>query len=114
MDKMHETNQMFKSEMRERGFRIFIEKRQTNCVIVSSILKSANETFQPMVLDKQEDAADATCEARLVHMISGRILMGLGLLYKTRRYGMIDNETTVHKRPNDTEINSYRSSSGLI
>ena len=30
-----------------------------------------------------------------------------------RRYGMIAIETTLHKRPNDTEINNYRSPYGL-
>ena len=32
---------------------------------------------------------------------------------KKRRCGMIANETTLHKRPNDTEINNYRSPYGL-
>ena len=33
--------------------------------------------------------------------------------YKKRRCGRIANETTLHKRPNDTEINHYRSPYGL-
>ena len=32
---------------------------------------------------------------------------------KVRRYGMIANETTLHKRPNDTEIYNYMSPYGL-
>ena len=31
------------------------------------------------------------------------------LSYKKRRFGMIANDSSLHKRPNDTEINNYRS-----
>ena len=37
----------------------------------------------------------------------------LTIIHKKRRCGMIANETTIHKRPNDTDINKYRSPYGL-